>query len=249
MKLLQLAFILTILSFATSNPYLPCEDREGRFPIPELGVNAKGRTKKGSCRFVKRNINLCVESWTARTECIKTCGGCKSQTLICMDASGKFPIPELDDEERNCQYVRNKNIALCQSSSTVSARCPKTCGECGGDPGASLEEDMCVDDQGKFEISQLNNEKRNCQYVRNKNIDLCIKSGWVRTKCPRTCGLCGPNEGLLLDDVCMDMRGKFEILEIGEWRNCQHVKMERMALCDISDRVKSTCKKTCGGCN
>lgn len=247
MKLLQLTLLFTTLSFTISNPFRACEDREGKFRIPELGGKFGGKLK--SCKFVQNNIHLCIDSWKARSECIKTCGGCQEDTAICLDARGKFDIPELDNESRNCQYVRNENIELCNLSWTVRDRCQKTCGKCVDVPEELLDEDdTCLDDRGPFEIPQLNGEERNCQYVRNQNMKLCTRSWKVRNKCPRTCGECGPNAGKI-EKVCTDKRKKFIIKELdGEVRNCQHVRRHRMELCEISSRVKRRCKKTCGIC-
>lgn len=211
--------------------------------IPELGYERR------NCQFVGNNIHLCVDSWKARTECVKTCGGCQPETTICLDARGKFPIPELDNEERNCQYVRNQNIQLCNLSWKVRNKCQRTCGECGDVPEELLNDEKCLDDRGKFEIPQLNGgEMRNCQYVRNQRMNLCNKSWKVRNKCRRTCGQCGPN-AIQQENICTDKRGKFPIDEIGEERNCQYVRRKRIELCDISPRVKRRCKKSCGVCN
>lgn len=47
----------------------------------------------------------------------------------CIDTKGKFRIPEID-EIRNCQYVGNQNLGLCDSSRKVKRRCPLTCSQC-----------------------------------------------------------------------------------------------------------------------
>lgn len=247
MKVIQLTSLLICLSYALSNPLQVCEDTKGKFPIPEIG------NKLRNCGFVKKNIHLCIDSWRARNECVETCGGCQEDTEICLDARGKFTIPELEDEQRNCQYVREQNIKLCALSWTVRNRCARTCGKCGDNPPPELDEDemVCLDKRGKFSIPQLDGEERNCQYVRNENIGLCAKSWKVRNRCPRTCGECGPNAGNIAEDegLCTDIRGKFKIKELDdEWKNCQYVRRKHTELCDSSWRVKKRCQKTCGVC-
>ena len=50
---------------------------------------------------------------------------------VCEDTRGKFSIPKRDyGVEKNCQFVRNNDMTLCEDSWKVRTRCPLTCGEC-----------------------------------------------------------------------------------------------------------------------
>ena len=112
---------------------------------------------------------------------------------------------------------------------------------------------VCEDKRGKFYIPELEGlkKRKNCQYVRKYNMDLC-SSNKVLNKCPKTCGLCDPDQVLavLVDTevkACIDVRGKFSIPQLeGAEKNCQFVrKNDDMDLCARSWKVRNLCPKTC----
>jgi len=105
---------------------------------------------------------------------------------VCIDSRGKFKIPQLGDQKKNCQYVRNNDMDLCKDSWRVRNKCRSTCGVC----AVNEEGVACKDKTKRFKIKQLGGERRNCQYVRVQNMDLCEQSWRVRNRCPMTCGQC-----------------------------------------------------------
>jgi len=111
---------------------------------------------------------------------------------VCIDFRGTFKVKQLDNETRNCQYVRNMDMNLCKDSWIVRNRCPLTCGECGVDneEHEDVEDEKCKDRRKKFAIKQLEGKRKNCQYVREQNTELCGISWRVRNRCPKTCGEC-----------------------------------------------------------
>ncbi len=155
------------------------------------------------------------------------------------DVRGKFNIPgQHVIMKKNCQYVKNREMSLCQKSETVRTNCSKICG---------LGSDYV---RGKFEIEyKREDSERNCQYVRNNDLkhDLCAITV-VQDNCPETCDVAETSE-------CKDEPGKFAHRSFGnsnrgrkKRRNCFYVGNVLPNLCASDTKIRERCKATCDLC-
>ena len=166
----------------------------------------------------------------------------------CTDIRGKFLIPgETVSMHKNCQYVRNNDMSLCDKSENVRTQCQQLC-----DMGSKVE-------RGKFDIKFTRDpDERNCQFIRTQAMDLCTESV-VSENCPKTCGLCPKDDEQ--QESCVDTQEKFRTRKFGKTkrgdyrkRTCDYVGENLPELCKFSKSSKSNkkvqvrCKATCGLC-
>ena len=117
-----------------------------------------------------------------------------------------------------------KNLVLLISFGLISAE-------------SSRSLSTCKDSRGKFIIFNEENQKKNCQYIRNNQDNhYCFRSEEVRNNCQKTCKT---------GDT--DKRGKFEMTLNTIKRNCQFVRNQAIGLCNVQV-VMDKCPKTCGIC-
>ncbi len=179
-----LAIFLTLAIATRSLTTALNEDKLGKFNV----VLQSGEKIRRKCVWVQKKARSRCKLVGVKDHCPKTCyqydpdnDYASEPDNWCKDTSSEFTINSIIwiRKKKTCAWAGKMKPTRCEIHE-VKENCPVLCDFCN-----------CQDNQNRFDVSLLNEKKRNCKWAKSRDTWWrCVKYPEIKENCPLSCGEC-----------------------------------------------------------